>query len=554
MRTLEVVAREASSCEKCALAQTRTQVVFGNGDPNSDLMFIGEAPGFHEDRQGIPFVGAAGGLLNGLLESIGLDRDHVYVANVLKCLRYTTQVQLGDGSWERVGRLVRERYSGTVKTVEKDGSISDRRVRGWYESPLGDRRVFRVTYRSAKFAGRNRVAAQMTGDHEVLTDKGFVPVEEVSAGARIATGVGFSELAYDVICGSLLGDASINKASSYLSFSHSATQRAYAQLKASLLSELFPRSLDTTTRVSGVRHPVIKVRTLAHRALRILRAEFYAPKKRVPSWLPEQLNARMLAFWFMDDGHMRIREGGRRPLAEIATNGFSDIDRVNLLFGLRMLGMDATARRGRLHFDVENSRNLSEVIAPFVPPSMRYKLVPDIATRVPFDLERLSPGPPKVEFDEAIVEEITDRPRSDRTFFCIDVEGTHNFVTSGGVVHNCRPPGNRDPQPDEIEACTPWLREQVQIVDPLLICTLGNFATRLLLNNQAGISRVRGQRFGWHGRTLIPTFHPAAVLHSGRSGSTMAQMEDDFRLLGKVLDELRAARPAGDADEQLGLF
>jgi DNA polymerase len=77
----EVVA----GCTKCALAGGRTQVVFGSGDPNSDLMFVGEAPGFHEDKQGVPFVGAAGKLLDQLLGGIGLTRAEVYVVNVLKC-------------------------------------------------------------------------------------------------------------------------------------------------------------------------------------------------------------------------------------------------------------------------------------------------------------------------------------------------------------------------------------------------------------------------------------------------------------------------------------
>jgi DNA polymerase len=78
--------REAvSGCTKCALAGGRTQVVFGSGDPDSDLMFVGEAPGFHEDKQGVPFVGAAGKLLDQLLAEIGLTRGDVFVANVLKC-------------------------------------------------------------------------------------------------------------------------------------------------------------------------------------------------------------------------------------------------------------------------------------------------------------------------------------------------------------------------------------------------------------------------------------------------------------------------------------
>jgi uracil-DNA glycosylase len=76
---------QVASCTRCALAAGRTQVVFGSGDPGADLMFVGEAPGFHEDKQGVPFVGAAGKLLDQLLAGIGLTRPDVYITNVLLC-------------------------------------------------------------------------------------------------------------------------------------------------------------------------------------------------------------------------------------------------------------------------------------------------------------------------------------------------------------------------------------------------------------------------------------------------------------------------------------
>jgi uracil-DNA glycosylase len=76
---------ELKDCQKCALAGSRTQVVFGNGNADADLIFVGEAPGFHEDQQGTPFVGRAGKLLDTLLGEIGLERKQCFVANVLKC-------------------------------------------------------------------------------------------------------------------------------------------------------------------------------------------------------------------------------------------------------------------------------------------------------------------------------------------------------------------------------------------------------------------------------------------------------------------------------------
>ena len=76
--------REVQECRRCPLYATRTQVVFGAGNADADLMFVGEAPGFHEDQQGIPFVGAAGKLLDKLLEEIGMQRGDIFIANVLK--------------------------------------------------------------------------------------------------------------------------------------------------------------------------------------------------------------------------------------------------------------------------------------------------------------------------------------------------------------------------------------------------------------------------------------------------------------------------------------
>lgn len=82
---LKEVFKEASVCTRCALAETRTTVVFGAGNANADLMFVGEAPGANEDKHGLPFVGQAGKLLDKLLSEIGLERGQVFIANVLKC-------------------------------------------------------------------------------------------------------------------------------------------------------------------------------------------------------------------------------------------------------------------------------------------------------------------------------------------------------------------------------------------------------------------------------------------------------------------------------------
>ena len=107
-------------------------------------------------------------------------------------------------------------------------------------------------------------------------------------------------------------------------------------------------------------------------------------------------------------------------------------------------------------------------------------------------------------------------------------------LTRGDVyianVVKCRPPGNRDPQPDEIDACAPWLDRQLELVRPRVIVTLGNFATKLLLRTKDGITKLRGQEFAFaragHTAILIPTLHPSAVLRSG--GRALAEARSDF--------------------------
>jgi uracil-DNA glycosylase family 4 len=122
------------------------------------------------------------------------------------------------------------------------------------------------------------------------------------------------------------------------------------------------------------------------------------------------------------------------------------------------------------------------------------------------------------------------------------------FVTN---VLKCRPPGNRDPQPDEIEACWPYLERQIQLIEPRVIATLGNFATKKITGSQTGITRVRGipQVHALGGRTVFvfPLLHPAAAL---RTPSLVDTLREDFAklpaLLVEPLPELESAAAAED--------
>jgi len=120
-------------------------------------------------------------------------------------------------------------------------------------------------------------------------------------------------------------------------------------------------------------------------------------------------------------------------------------------------------------------------------------------------------------------------------------------------VLKCRPPGNRDPKPDEIDACKGYLRRQLELIDPKVVMTLGNFATKLLLKRNVGITRLRGSIYPWWHRHLVPTFHPAAALRGG--DRITDQMREDFALAARVLDTpAEDESQVEDTIEQLGLF
>jgi len=124
----------------------------------------------------------------------------------------------------------------------------------------------------------------------------------------------------------------------------------------------------------------------------------------------------------------------------------------------------------------------------------------------------------------------------------------------------CRPPGNRDPQPEEIDSCRPWLEQRIKLIEPRVICTLGNFATKLLTAKPTGITKVRGTpqegMIGGRHLYLLPLFHPAAGLRTPRVAD---QLREDFRLIPDLLERplpepeplVREREPEPD---QMGLF
>ena len=100
-------------------------------------------------------------------------------------------------------------------------------------------------------------------------------------------------------------------------------------------------------------------------------------------------------------------------------------------------------------------------------------------------------------------------------------------------VIKCRPPNNRDPEADEVETCKPFLLQQIQMIRPKLVCTLGNWATQTLLERKVGITKVKAQAFYMKDFVLFPLLHPAAALHQG---GLLDTLKEDFKKLKDFLD------------------
>ncbi len=131
----------------------------------------------------------------------------------------------------------------------------------------------------------------------------------------------------------------------------------------------------------------------------------------------------------------------------------------------------------------------------------------------------------------------------------------NDLLTSAGLsrdqiyianVIKCRPPNNRDPEPDEVETCKPFLMQQIQMIRPKLVCTLGNWATQTLLERKVGITKVKAQAFYMKDFVIFPLLHPAAALHQGNLLDTL---KDDFKKLKAFLDKnSKPAEPIGATD------
>jgi uracil-DNA glycosylase family 4 len=534
---LEALARRVAGCTRCSiLAETRSNTVFGEGPLDPDIMFISEAPGGDEDRTGTPFVGAAGQVLNDLLAYAGIPRPEVYITNVLKCLHGFTMVLTEDG-WQQIQTIVSRKYQGKVAAVDDAGRLVWANINGYFRSPLGGRKLVKLSLHHSRKCHNpaHRTGGVFTDDHEVLTQHGYKPIRDLDPlSDRIHSGTDQpSPEIHQALLGMLLGDGRIATIDNTFRCGHGERQRDYVYHKAKLLgvpdSKVKPYTVFN--RKTKKYYKALHFWGAASPYIRWLGQRFYpAGRKVIPADVLGDFSVISLAYLFLDDGHLRLRPN-KAPLAEIATCCFEEQEIRLLLAAIAKLGIRGYLRpndpKRRIHFDVENTASLSRLIAPYVLESLNHKLLPEHRA-IPKTILEYGVAPYYDSFD------VTTPPvtytKLCRTVYCLGVEQFENFITHAGVVHNCRPPNNRQPQPAEMTNCREYLDRQIELVRPKFICTLGGCASQNLLNTTATIGRLRGKFHDFRGIPVLCTYHPAFLL-PGRGPEKRHEVQEDLKLL-----------------------
>lgn len=513
-------------------------VVF-RGSPEAKKMIIGEAPGYNEDKDGFPFVGKAGKLLDQWFQSVGWDMDtDWYITNTIKCLKGDSRVQTEDG-WMRIDDLVKRRYTGRVLSVNEHGTCEWNRVIGWHRSPLSNRRLLKLQLQHARYNLRGPVGAILTEDHRVLTDRGYIEVKDLDPNQhKIHSGrTRPSQDIEDALIGTILGDAHVSQKTNSTVIRHSVAQKAYVHHK----HELFRVFENKSTLTYQPSNKSLGFQLGATGYMRNLVSRFVdtSGRKTITIDSLERFTAITLAYWFMDDGHMRLREG-RQGLAEIATCSFQEDEIDILIHHIEQLGINCYKRKNeytRIYFDAENSKKLSRIIAPYVCPSMSYKLLPEDRAVLPKPLDQKTVP----FFDHFILHQIDTTPKATRrttkdgrkiyqqvkTVYCIDVANNHNFMTHSGIVHNCRPVApkgsgkqNLVPTKAQKEACRPYIEYELDTIQPHTVVLVGAVATKSILS---GIPTNKGQgdlvgrlylSDRWPETRFFVMYHPSYILRS----------------------------------------
>jgi recombination protein RecA len=373
--------------------------------------------------------------INQLREKIGV---------MFGCLSYGTRITLADGSQEKIGKIVNQRRAIEVLSYDPEaGAVAPRKVVGWFDN--GRTESF-LQFTVARASGNGRSQFGCTPNHQIRTPGGWQEARRLRVGDRVMTAVPhrLSDFQWQVILGGLMGDGALSPTWSGLGarfrFGHGPRQVEYCDWKGSLFGNVgFSRS---TNEQEAVFYDVSPLPELGE----LRQAVYIGGKKVFSEDYIKQLTPLSLAIWYMDDGSFSIRAKGLQARtrdgsgrSEICVQAMESSTQARLAAYLSdTWGITPTIAKKRdavfFVFPKDETAKLHALIAPFVHPSMEYKLLPRYRGR--FAAEPVL-VPMRYELMPMPILHIGPKPKSRSTHrFDIEVEGSHNYLADGVVVHN----------------------------------------------------------------------------------------------------------------------
>jgi recombination protein RecA len=381
--------------------------------------------------------------INQLREKVGV---------MFGCASWYTQVTLADGTRERIGKIVNQKMPVEVLSYDPDlGKMVPRRVVSWFNNGPADEFLHFTVERSGGGTGHGRAIMDLTRNHLVRTPGGWREAEDIAVGDRVmlAQPILLSAMQVQVILGALMGDGNLSKpvrtddASARFRMGHGAKQAAYLDWKVSLLANI-PHA-----KTGNAKGAVFADFTPLAELAELREAVYFGAGKKHLTWeYLKSLTPLALAVWYMDDGCFTVRSKGVQERTaggtgriEICVEAMSPGSRDRLAHYLRdthglqvKLMYRGTRKISVLQFSTSASEKFQKIVAPYIHPSMDYKLLPrfrgQFAVEPEFSEPTIRPVPARV---------LDIRQKSNFNImsrYDIEVEGSHNYLADGIIVHN----------------------------------------------------------------------------------------------------------------------
>jgi recombination protein RecA len=391
----------------------------------------------------------AGALNNTKTTAIFINQLREKIGVMFGCMTYGTKVSLADGSQEKIGKIVNQRMDVEILSYDPEtGQVVPRRIVNWFNNGRAERFL---QFTVAKSGGNGRAQFAATENHLIRTPGGWRPAGELIAGDRVlqAEPRRLGEQQTQVVLGSLMGDGNLSPTrhggtGTRFRMGHGARQAEYLDWKVSLLGNI---ECSRTTNAAGA--VFADFRPLPELA-EVHDAVYFGDGKKHLSWeYLKALTPLALAVWYADDGSFTLRSKGVQARTrggsgriEICVEAMSPGSRERLVqylrdthgLNVRVRSAGARQKKAVLVFTTAASEKFQELVAPYVHPSMEYKLLPRYRGQFGVEAEFV---PAELRLQPARILDIHVKPPTrSMNRFDIEVEGGHNYFVDGVMVHN----------------------------------------------------------------------------------------------------------------------